>query len=107
MSSPTPSAPNAATRPLDAIAAAIVVVLCLSWGFNQIAIKFAIHDVPPLIQAAGRSAVSALIVAAWARLRGIPLFSRDGTLVAGIGAGVGFAVEFILIYRGLLYTTAS
>ena len=32
------------------IAAAIVVVLCLSWGFNQVAAKLAIHDIPPLIQ---------------------------------------------------------
>jgi len=107
MSNTTPSAPNAATRPLDAIAAAIMVVLCLSWGFNQIAVKFAIHDVPPLIQAAARSAVAAVIVGAWAKLRGISLFGRDGTLLAGIAAGVGFALEFVLIYRGLLYTTAS
>lgn len=107
MSSSTPSAPNAATRPLDAIAAAIVVVLCLSWGFNQIAVKLAIHDVPPLIQAAARSVVSALVVAMWAKLRGLPLFSRDGTLIAGLAAGVGFALEFVMIYRGLLYTTAS
>ncbi len=40
------------TRPLDALAAGIVVVLCLSWGFNQAAIKLAIHDIPPLTQAA-------------------------------------------------------
>jgi drug/metabolite transporter (DMT)-like permease len=95
------------TRPLDALAAAIVVVLCLSWGFNQVAAKLAIHDIPPLIQAAIRSFGAALIVGAWCRLRGIPLLSRDGTLAAGLAAGVLFSVEFILIYRGLLYTTAS
>ena len=43
------------TRPLDAMAAAIVVMLCLSWGFNQVATKLAIHDIPPLIQGAIRS----------------------------------------------------
>ena len=36
------------TRPLDALAAGIVVVLCLSWGFNQVATKLAIHDIPPI-----------------------------------------------------------
>jgi drug/metabolite transporter (DMT)-like permease len=36
----------------------------------------------------------------------IPLFHRDGTLVPGILSGVLFAAEFILIYRGLLWTTA-
>jgi len=95
------------TRPLDAVAAAIVVVLCLSWGFNQVAAKLAIHDIPPLIQAAIRSFGAALIVAAWAKGRGIPLLSHDGTLLAGLAIGAMFSVEFILIYRGLLYTTAS
>src|ERR1039457_5245014 len=88
------------TRPLDAVAAAIVVVLCLSWGFNQVAAKLAIHDIPPMIQAAIRSLGAALIVAAWCRLRGVPLLSRDGTLTAGLIAGAMFGIEFILIYRG-------
>jgi drug/metabolite transporter (DMT)-like permease len=95
------------TRPLDAMAAAIVVVLCLSWGFNQVATKLAIHDIPPLTQATIRSAVAALLIAGWCKLRGIPLLRRDGTLAAGIAAGVLFALEFILIYQGLVYTTAT
>jgi len=95
------------TRPLDALAAAIVVALCLSWGFNQVATKLAIHDIPPLTQATIRSVIAALIVAGWCRLRGIPLLTRDGTLAAGIVAGLFFAIEFILIYQGLVYTTAS
>ena len=104
---PSPPASNSVTRPLDAMAAAIVVVLCLSWGFNQVSTKLAIHDIPPLTQAAIRSVVAALLIGGWCRLRGIPMLARDGTLVAGIVAGVLFAAEFILIYQGLLYTTAT
>jgi len=95
------------TRPLDALAAGIVVVLCLSWGFNQVATKLAINDIPPLTQAAVRSAVATLLISAWCRLRGIPLLKPDGTLWFGLAAGILFAVEFILIFQGLLYTTAS
>jgi drug/metabolite transporter (DMT)-like permease len=95
------------TRPLDALAASIVVGLCLSWGFNQVATKLAIHDIPPVTQAAVRSFIAALLIAAWSRLRGIPLFKHDGTLWFGLIAGVLFAAEFILIYQGLLYTTAT
>ncbi len=102
----SPPAYTSATRPLDAVAAAIVVVLCLSWGFNQVATKLAMHDIPPLLQATIRSAVAALIVAGWCTLRGIPLFTRDGTLMAGLAAGFFFAVEFIFIFQGLSYTTA-
>jgi drug/metabolite transporter (DMT)-like permease len=100
-------ASNSVTRPLDAAAAAIVVVLCLSWGFNQVATKLAIHDIPPLMQATIRSVVAALLVAGWCRLRGIPMLARDGTLWFGLVAGVLFAAEFILIYQGLVYTTAT
>lgn len=104
MSSP---AYTSTTRPLDTLAAGIVVVLCLSWGFNQVATKLAIHDIPPLIQAAVRSAVAAVLIAGWCHLRGIALLKRDGTLWFGLAAGFLFAVEFILIYQGLLYTTAT
>jgi drug/metabolite transporter (DMT)-like permease len=95
------------TRPLDAVAAAIMLVLCLSWGFNQVAAKFAIHDIPPMIQATLRSIGAALIVAAWAKARGQTLLSRDGTLLAGLAAGAAFGIEFVLVYQGLLWTTAS
>ena len=79
----------------------------MSWGFNNVAIKLAIHDIPPLIQSAARSAIAALLVAAWGQARGIPLLKRDGTLAAGVLAGVLFALEFLLIYRGLVWTTAT
>jgi drug/metabolite transporter (DMT)-like permease len=100
-------APVSHTRPLDAANMALVVLICLTWGFNQPAIKLAIHDVPPLTQCAIRSSLATLIVLCLMRLRGLPIAARDGTLAAGAVAGLLFGVEFLLIYRGLLYTTAS
>jgi drug/metabolite transporter (DMT)-like permease len=100
-------ASNSVTRPLDAAAAAIMLILCLSWGFNQVATKLAIHDIPPLMQATIRSVVAALLIAGWCRLRGIAIFERDGTLGAGLVSGVLFAGEFIMVYQGLAYTTAT
>ncbi len=94
-------------RPLDAPAIALIVALCLSWGFDQVAVKLAIHDIPPLLQSTARSFIAALLVATWARLRGIALFKRDGTLPAGIVVGVLFALQFLLVYRGLIWTTAT
>jgi len=102
----TPTSTNV-NRPLDAAAAAVMVMLCLSWGFNQVATKLAIHDIPPLTQATIRSIVAAALIAAWCKLRRIPIFTRDGTLLAGVMSGVLFSGEFILIYQGLVYTTAT
>lgn len=97
--------PSPSSRPLDALAIAITIGLCLCWGFNNVAIKLAIHDIPPLTQSAARSVVAAILVTAWTQAHGISLFKRDGTLRAGIFAGVLFALEFLLIYRGLVWTT--
>jgi drug/metabolite transporter (DMT)-like permease len=95
-------------RPLDAASMALVVFLCLTWGFNQPAIKLAILEgVPPLLQCAIRSSLGMLIVLGIMRWRGLPVSAKDGTLAAGLVAGALFGIEFLLIYRGLLYTTAS
>ena len=94
-------------RPLDALAAAIMLVLCLSWGFNQVAVKLALPEIPPFLQAAIRSAGGALIVTSFAYWRGVALLERDGTLLAGLVAGLLFGLEFLLIYRGLVWTSAS
>jgi drug/metabolite transporter (DMT)-like permease len=99
--------PSSSSRPLDALAIAVTIGICISWGFNNVAIKVALHDIPPLIQSSTRSLLAAILVGAWCRFRGIALFERDGTLAAGVFAGVLFGLEFLLIYRGLLWTTVT
>jgi len=98
--------PSPSSRPLDAFAIIVTVVLCLSWGFSNVTIKLAIHDIPPLLQSAMRSAIATALVFGWTQARRMPMFKRDGTLLPGIWAGALFALEFLLIYRGLVWTTA-
>ena len=98
---------SSAGRPLSAGAIALMLLLCLSWGFNQIAIKLVIPEIPPFTQAAIRSAGALLVILSIAWIRGVKLFERDGTLGAGLFAGVIFGLEFVLIYRGLFLTSAS
>jgi drug/metabolite transporter (DMT)-like permease len=93
--------------PLDAAAAATMVVLCLCWGFQQVAIKAAAPFIPLLMQASIRSAVALVLVIAWAAWRRIPLWEHDRTLGAGVLAGILFATEFALIYGGLAHTAAA
>src|SRR5712671_3025794 len=98
---------DSAGRPLSPGAVAVMLMLCLSWGFNQIAVKLALPDIPPMLQATIRSAGALPVLLLIARLRGATIFKRDGTLRAGLFAGVLFGIEFVLIYRGLLFTSAS
>jgi drug/metabolite transporter (DMT)-like permease len=98
---------NSAGRPLSPGAVALMLMLCLSWGFNQIAVKLALPDIPPILQATIRSAGALPVLLLIARLRGVKIFVSDGTLGAGLFAGVLFGIEFVLIFRGLSLTSAS
>jgi drug/metabolite transporter (DMT)-like permease len=94
-------------RSLSPGAVALMLMLCLSWGFNQVAIKLALPDIPAMMQAMLRSigALPVLLIVGW--LRGANFSLRDGTLGPGLVAGVLFGIEFALIYQGLRFTTAS
>ena len=98
---------NNTSRPLDAVAALIMIGVTLSWGLNQVSVKLALPEIPPLMQATVRSIGALAIVALWARFRGVSLSLRDGTLAAGIVAGALFGIEFLLIFPGLQFTAAS
>ena len=86
---------------------AIMVLLCAIWGLQQVAIKLTLAGISPVLQVGLRSAIAAVLVFGWARLRGIALFPADGSLRPGLLAGMLFALEFICIYAGLEYTNAS
>jgi len=98
---------STAGRPLSPGAIVLMLMLCLSWGFNQVAIKLALPDIPAMTQAMFRSigALPVLLIIGW--LRGANFSLRDGTLGPGLFAGILFGIEFVLIYQGLRFTTAS
>lgn len=84
-----------------------MLLLCAIWGSQQVAIKLAADDIAPMLQVALRSGVAAVLV-------GLLLLWQRGwrewlstTWLAGILAGVLFALEFFFIALGLRYTTAS
>ena len=94
-------------KPVDALALSMMIVLCMCWGFQQITIKFAAAGISPIMQAGLRSIIATALLLAWAQLRGIRLFGRDGTIKGGTVAGALFAAEFVFIYAGLAHTAAS
>lgn len=92
---------------LDAVAVSLLLACCLFWGFQQVMIKATLAELAPVFQATLRFAGATLLLCAWCAWRGIALFSRDGSLRAGVLAGALFACEFVCLYLGLQYTTAS
>jgi drug/metabolite transporter (DMT)-like permease len=94
-------------RHLDVRAVATVVSLCFLWGLSQVSIRALNPAVSPIFQAAVRSGIAGALVAAWARLRGLPLVHRGRTSLHGLAIGLLFGTEFVFVYLGLAYTTAS
>jgi len=92
---------------LGALPVALLLLCCLVWGLNQVAIKVGVAGISPLMGAGLRSLVAAALVWLWCGLRGEPMFRRDGTGPFGLLIGLLFAGEVALIYWGLAYTTAS
>ncbi|MFM7531222.1 MAG: DMT family transporter [Rubrivivax sp.] len=92
---------------LDGLAVATLLMCCTFWGLGQVATKVALAQIPPLLQAGLRAAIAVALVVAWSRWRGVALFQRDGSLGAGVLAGVLFAGEFACIFLGLQHTSAS
>lgn len=101
------SAQGARHAALDGRAALLLVLCCALWGLNQVAVKAALPEVPPLVQLGVRSVVAALLVLAWMRMRGIGWHLRDGALGPGLLAGTLFAAEFACVFVGLQYTGAA
>ena len=78
---------QAGARPLDATAAAVLTVCCMVWGTGLVMVKFANLGLPPILNAGLRSVVAGVILLVWAWWRGINVFARDGSLLAGIAMG--------------------
>ena len=84
-----------------------MLILCLAWGLQQVAIKLAAPSIGTVLQTGVRSLVASLLLCALMLWRGTSFTLRDGTLPAGLAAGALFAAEFLCIALGLTLTSAS
>jgi drug/metabolite transporter (DMT)-like permease len=91
--------------PIDSRATALMTLLCLIWGLQQVALKAFGGDISPLLQIGLRSGVAALLVAL------LMLWRRQafvwGQWRVGLLAGALFAVEYLLVGQALRYTSAA
>jgi drug/metabolite transporter (DMT)-like permease len=84
-----------------------MLAFCLSLGINQVIVKIALPEIAPLVQAALRSGCATIVLGLLALATDRSFLTRDGTLGAGIFCGLLFAAEFITLYLGLQWTSAS
>jgi drug/metabolite transporter (DMT)-like permease len=94
-------------QPIDRRALAVMVILCMIWGTQQVAIKSAAPAMSATLQLGVRSALAALGTLALAMARGDLRAMTRATLVPGILVGVFFGLEFVFAGEALRYTSAS
>ncbi|MBB6116383.1 drug/metabolite transporter (DMT)-like permease [Rahnella inusitata] len=94
-------------KPLDGFASSVMVVLCVIWGVQQVAIKSAAADITPLLQVALRSGIAglAVLMLLLVRQRKVPFSAVN--LGPGLLVGLLFSIEFMFVAEGLRFTTAA
>ncbi len=92
-------------KTLDSFATLAMTTLCALWGLQQVAIKIAITEIPPIWQSGIRSLGATILMGIWI------VFAKKrwttGLLGAGVAVGVLFALEFGLLYFALAHTDAA
>ncbi|MEF0648416.1 DMT family transporter, partial [Acinetobacter nosocomialis] len=92
---------------LDARASALMVLLCMVLGLQQVVLKIAAPDISPIMQIALRSGLSAVLV--------LPLLWRDHSIhlfsyqqcKAGALVALFFSLEFYFVTEALKFTSTS
>lgn len=101
-------------KPMDGLASGIMILLCLTWAMQQIALKATVDDFSPGFQIALRTFFGAILV-------GLFMFWQErhageqshGIMPAlalwrpGLLAGFLYGFEFLLLGESLRYTTAG
>lgn len=92
---------------IDALGGVLLVSVSLLLGLNQVLVKLVAEGMHPALQAGVRSAFAVVPVLALALVFRRKLSVTDGSLPWGIFTGVLFAVEFLLLFLALDYSTVA
>lgn len=94
-------------KQLDAQASGLMILLCMIWGIQQVAIKLAAPDISPMMQIAIRSGLAALLIFPLIKISHFKNLYAKEYLLPGIWLGILFSVEYLFVAEALRYTSAS
>lgn len=94
-------------KPLDVFAIVLMIVLCICWGLQHVAIKIGAQGISTTMQIALRSTLAGMLVLCTLWLQGEKFSGSAKWFWPGILAGICFTSEFLCVSVGLTYTSAS
>ncbi|MEM7438151.1 MAG: DMT family transporter [Pseudomonadota bacterium] len=92
---------------IDVLGAGLLVGVSFLLGLNQVLIKLVAEGLAPMMQAGLRSAIAVVPVLILALILRRRLSLTDGSLPWGILTGVFFAVEFVMLFAALDYSSVG
>ena len=92
---------------IDSLGATSLIIFSVILGLNQALVKLVNAGFSPVFQAGFRSVCAFVLVLIAAVLLKRRLSVSDGSLPAGVVAGLLFSLEFYLLFTALEYTTVS
>ena len=98
---------NQTSQQIPLKGALLLIVLCLIWGGNFVAIKLSIQGIPPLLAATIRSVVASCLLWLCSRALHQPVGLPRGVIKHGVAIGFLFGAQFLFLYWGLYFTDAS
>jgi len=84
-----------------------LVLICFLWGANVVTIRISNSGIPPLMAAAFRSLLAAAILWVYVSMKGQSVLFPRGERIHGAAIGCLFAMDFLFLYWGIAFTTAS
>jgi drug/metabolite transporter (DMT)-like permease len=94
-------------NPLSLPYGLLQIFICFLWGANLVSIRISNQGIPPMLAAASRSVIAGCLLWFYASLNGLSLSLERKDIIHGIIIGCLFGTEFLFIYWGLSFTTAS
>ncbi|MBN1277214.1 MAG: DMT family transporter [Deltaproteobacteria bacterium] len=85
----------------------LLVIVCFLWGANVVSIRISNQGIPPLLAATLRSILAAVLLALYARAKGQAFLMPGGERIHGMVIGFLFGMDFLFLYWGIAFTTAS
>ena len=92
---------------IDLVGAVALTLFSLNLGFNQVVIKFANDGFQPVFMAGLRSLGGMVLLGLWMWARGVSLRLPRAGRMAGLVAGLLFAVEFMFLFIALDLTSVA
>ena len=94
-------------QPIGLVTSVIAVGLAALWGGNVVGLKIGLATFPPLWSAFWRMLTGIVVVAAWARWRGISLVPQTGELRFLVILGMAFFVQISAMNVGVNWTSPA